>query len=288
MSQSANNTLAGRMSIKKKLMLIAFIILSFWKSYSQEALITLKDSLKIRTELVAIKGIYLITKSGTLGINEIYSFRFANEGELERNPELSKDLLNTGIIIYIGNEKLKSIQSDEWAKKLQVHEPVAPTPETPKEDVEVASFGVGVGLDYGGLGGRFSYQVNPQLGAFISGGYAIAGVGFNIGMRGRLNPEKNFIPTLSVMYGYNGAIQITGGGPSGGNFNKVYYGPSIGVGFERRLRNLNRDYWQLELLVPFRSAEYDRDIAYFKSIISSTPLPIAISVGYHWVIHNRQ
>lgn len=274
------------MSTMKKLILMAFVILMVGKSYSQEALITLKDSVKIKTDLVSINGIYLNTKSGTLGINEIHSLRFATEAELEKNPELSKDLLNTGITIYIGQDKLISIQSAEWAKKLVVQEPEPPKAEVYKEDAEMASFGLGIGLDYGGIGGRLAVQINPQLGAFIAGGYAFAGFGYNAGLRGRLNPEKKFNPTLSLMYGYNAALQITGG-PPGTDINKLYYGPTIGIGFERRLRNLNKDFWQLELLVPIRSSEYDNDIAKYKSILSSTPVPIAISIGYHWAIRHR-
>ena len=82
------------------------------------------------------------------------------------------------------------------------------------------------------------------------------------------------------MYGYNGVIKISGAW----SFEETYYSPTFGVGFE--FRPQRKGYWNVELLVPIRSKDYHDDMDAIKNDpnieLKSEPLPIGISVGYHF------
>ena len=43
-------------------------------------------------------------------------------------------------------------------------------PQSLGDDASTESFGIGFGLDYGGIGGRFTYLPDPHFGLFASGG----------------------------------------------------------------------------------------------------------------------
>ena len=81
------------------------------------------------------------------------------------------------------------------------------------------------------------------------------------------------------MYGYNGVLVVSGSI----NSKTTYYGPTIGGGIELNSRKNEKNFWSFELLIPFRDAQFQKDIDALKSIGASvsSPLPIAISVGYH-------
>jgi hypothetical protein len=264
-----------------------FLVFVAGTSFSQHATILLRDSLKVSTELNSISENQLKTKAGTFGLAEIYSVRIKPTESKEQNPALVHQLLNAGIIVYIGEMKLEaeSVSSDATvAKPVRSQEPVKTENKNQawQEDDSKASFGIGVGQDYGGIGGRFTYVPTPHLGIYGSGGFALAGFGYNIGLLLRMQPAKKVVPTANLMYGYNAVIVVQGAS----QFNKLYYGPSLGFGFISKNRNDLRNYWHFELLIPFRPSEFERDLNVLKKnpIITGLqdPLPITISIGYHF------
>ncbi len=77
--------------------------------------------------------------------------------------------------------------------------------------VDQLSIGIGGGLDYGGFGGNLSYYPLNNVGLFGGVGYALAGVGFNAGVKYRYIPKKpdaRVRPFALAMYGYNAAIVV--------------------------------------------------------------------------------
>src|SRR5690242_6889821 len=88
------------------------------------------------------------------------------------------------------------------------------------------NFGLGLGFDFGGLGARAMVLPVKSLGIFGAAGYNFQRPAFNAGALYRLFPEKTLTPTFLGMYGYNGVIIIHGGN----QYNKTYYGPTIGTG----------------------------------------------------------
>lgn len=151
-----------------------------------------------------------------------------------------------------------------------------PTPEEPKGD-----FGLGVGIDYGGFGGRVTVRPAPAFALFGAGGYNLNGFGYNLGAAARLSPGKKTVPTLGLMYGYNAVIVVDGAS----QYNRTYYGPSISAGLEFRTKNPS-NHWNLEIVLPFRPQAYTDDLNALKNNaaiqLKNEPWPITISVGYHF------
>jgi len=152
-------------------------------------------------------------------------------------------------------------------------------PNAPDKQVNV---GLGLGLDFGGLGGvRVDFVPKPHVAVFAGIGYALIGVGYNVGVIGRILPDKHACPFVSVMYGYNAVIVVKGAS----QYDHIYYGPSFGAGVELHRRRSN-NFWSLELLLPIRPVEYDEAITKLKTTpgvkIESEPPPFGISGGYHW------
>lgn len=150
------------------------------------------------------------------------------------------------------------------------------------ESASSGDFGIGVGMDYGGIGGRFSFRPSPGLGLIAGLGYNLDGLGYNFGAAWRISPGNRTVPYLTAMYGYNGVIVVEGAS----QYNKTYYGPSIGFGLEFHSRRQTANYFNLELFVPFRPTEFTNDLNAIKNsgtvIFKNEPWPVAISLGYHW------
>ncbi len=148
------------------------------------------------------------------------------------------------------------------------------------EDSSPGDFGIGIGLDYGGLGARFAYAPAPKVAILMGIGYNLNGIGFNTGVAWRMVPGKRVCPILGMLYGYNGVIVIEGAS----QYNKTYYGPSMVGGLEFHSKN-GETYFNVELLLPFRPQAFTDDWNAIKQSgtvqVKSNPLPLAFSIGYH-------
>ncbi|MBI3220999.1 MAG: hypothetical protein HYZ44_15905 [Bacteroidetes bacterium] len=256
---------------------------------SQDAIIVLRDSVKVKTELISIAENNVFTKAGTFGLTEIYSVRFQTANDVAAKSQLVDKLVAGGVIVYEGNKKLdrKPVAVVESTVNKQSSSTSQPLPSQPqkneeKEDLPSGSFGVGFGQDYGGIGARFTLLPDQHLGIFGSVGYIFAGIGYNFGVMARIKPENKVVPTFSVMYGYNAAIKITGAS----QYDKIYNGVSIGAGIISKSYRDPKNYWHFGLILPFRPSEFDTD---FNALNSNPgisglqkPLPVTFSVGYHF------
>lgn len=151
-------------------------------------------------------------------------------------------------------------------------------PETKELNINI---GLGLGMDYGGIGAKLMITPAKSVGIFGSIGYNLNGAGYNGGIIFRMLPEKKVCPYLSAMYGYNAVIIVEGLKQA----NKTYFGPSFSGGIELRLAN--RNFWNFGLLVPIRSTEFRDDFDALDNnpyIDITEPLPIAITVGYHFAL----
>jgi hypothetical protein len=145
------------------------------------------------------------------------------------------------------------------------------------------NIGLGLGMDYGGIGGRISFMPVKRLALFGAIGYALADFGYNVGAQLRIIPDGKVCPTFGFMYGYNGVIIIE----NASDLNKIYYGTSISGGIEIHFGG-KPNFMNIELVVPFRSQEfYDYWDALKQSgaiDAISDPLPVAFSIGYHFAL----
>jgi hypothetical protein len=145
------------------------------------------------------------------------------------------------------------------------------------------NLGFGVGIDYGGIGTRVTLLATDKIEFFGAVGYNLLSAGFNVGAEYRLITKSLFCPYIGAMYGYNGVIKVTGIE----EYNKIYYGPSFSAGLEFWLKK-RPSFFNLELILPLRSQAYHDAINNLKNnpniVFESEPLPIAISLGFHFVL----
>jgi hypothetical protein len=145
--------------------------------------------------------------------------------------------------------------------------------------------GIGMGLDFGGIGMNVMHNLTNSFGGYIGVGYAFAGVGVNGGVTLRLvpkKPESRAVPFFTGMYGYNAAIAVQ----NADDLSRMFYGPSVGFGIELRARSPKVSCWTFTLLVPFRSSEVQDYIDELQSNylveFQNELSPVMISIGYRF------
>lgn len=138
--------------------------------------------------------------------------------------------------------------------------------------------GLGVGIDFGGIGLNAMSMLTEHFGLFGALGYNLDNIGMNGGLRLYANDQSaRWRHFISAMYGYNAVFLIK----DAENFNKTFYGTTIGVGLD--LKDSNSNFWTLALQVPIRSDDVKAYKTYLKSSnieIERDLLPISISLGY--------
>jgi hypothetical protein len=153
---------------------------------------------------------------------------------------------------------------------------------------DIVNFGPGIGFDYGGLGVNFMVYPQKNIGIFFGGGYALAGFGYNTGVKLRISPDNGTVvnPFLTAMYGYNAAVVI----PDNTQLNKLFYGPTIGVGLDIRSRKpSSKGYLSLALMVPLRNSDPQNYMDFLKNeygvSFANDLLPVGFSVGYKFILN---
>lgn len=134
-------------------------------------------------------------------------------------------------------------------------------------------FGLGLGLDYGGLGTRIEIMPLPFIGFFGAVGYNLQSLAFNGGFSLKILEDEPFTPTIQGMYGYN-AVSLPGYSYSG----KTYYGPSVGIGVDGKFGKYAHKLFAA-VNYPFRSSEFKSDFQNNDDI-----LPITFSIGFNFHI----
>ncbi len=141
--------------------------------------------------------------------------------------------------------------------------------------------GIGMGLDYGGLGLKAEYLPVKYAGIFGGAGYNFLNFGFNVGIQGRPFPDAKVQPIAIAMYGYNGALKID----NRPEVSKAYYGFSAGIGGELRVGK-KHNHLYVAVLVPFRNEEFKRNYESVKNDpnvkLGAKLTPITYSIGFNW------
>jgi len=153
----------------------------------------------------------------------------------------------------------------------------------PDPDYDKLNLGLGFGFDYGGFGGNLTFYPQKNIGVFFGGGYALAGFGYNAGIKYRFlssNPSSRFTPFLMAMYGYNAAVHVS----NASQLDKIFYGPTVGVGCDLGSHLKGKGAWSLAIFVPIRSSEPNDYIDHLQNDYGITfknkLIPIGFSVGY--------
>jgi len=155
------------------------------------------------------------------------------------------------------------------------------------EPADVFTAGLGFGQDLGGIGANLTYYATNRLGFQGGLGYALAGVGFNAGVKYRFLKDASLskrTPFFTAIYGYNAAIKIS-------NLHEkdtLFYGPSVGFGFDSKALGKSHTYWTFAIYYPFRSNEVTNYMDYLKKnygvVFKSDLFPITLSISYKMII----
>lgn len=272
-----------------KLIMVLFFsgaILLVENCQSQNTLITLNDSTRVKTEITAVSDNVLFTKAGSFNLSEIYSVRFQTKDEYQTKEVFASILRTHPILVYRVNERIANLEQPSKIADPTIKNTVDNYSKNPENDFSstavTGDFGIGLGLDYGGIGGRITLLPSKNLGVFFGGGYAFAGFGYNAGLNFRATPDKRASFIANIMYGYHAAYAVSGAP----QLNRFFYGATAGVGAMVKQRRNTNAFWTVELLYPFRSKEATD----YYNVLKSTPgvrvdnalLPIAFSFGYHF------
>jgi hypothetical protein len=148
--------------------------------------------------------------------------------------------------------------------------------------IEKTSIGFGVGQDFGGYGANFTYYPIKNLGVFGGGGWAMAGFGYNVGLKFRFSTDLENARSygyLLGMYGYNATITIANQSID----NRIFYGPSAGIGINSRFSTSSRISISIAVIYPFRSKEVDNYTNDLKKnhgvVFQNNLLPVTFSLG---------
>ena len=145
-----------------------------------------------------------------------------------------------------------------------------------------ASFALGVGFDYGGIGANVTFSPVKNVGLFVGAGYALADFGLNGGVKIGTSIDKlNGQPYFMAMYGYNTSIVVSNA-PA---YNKLFYGPSFGFGIDRPRKSKKKGVVSYGILFPIRGSDATGYIDYLKNngVVFTTPiLPIAGTCGFRF------
>jgi hypothetical protein len=143
------------------------------------------------------------------------------------------------------------------------------------------SFGLGAGLDYGGLGLKTEVNLLKNLGVFGGLGYNLESVGYNVGLQAKLNSQTNVVPVFAAMYGYNAVIFII----DNEGLTETYYGFSLGGGVDFKLPRNPNHFFSIKMLIPARSQAFKDDFNAIRNsrlVEISEPWPVNFSFGYHF------
>lgn len=143
--------------------------------------------------------------------------------------------------------------------------------------------GIGLGLDYGGIGFKAEFLPAKDIGIFAGAGANFNGVGFNGGLSWKILPDKKVTPFINVMYGYNAVIKVKTVTGNAVFFSKTYYGPSFGAGCE--IRTGQRSKVSIGLILPIRNKEFHDKYNELKDAgfdFKPGVLPVLLTIGYNF------
>jgi hypothetical protein len=237
----------------RPILLATIIALSQTSAYGQLVRLVIKPKKQLTTRITDCSNIQLFTIDGVIALSEILSVRFIKQAP---DSSMINKLTKAGVLIYVGNEKENS-QSEISIK------------EDNREFNAVASLGAGIGLDYGGIGGKFELFPAAPIGLFAGVGNNLAGTGFNAGLDFNFRPYKPSTPILLVMYGYNTVL----------NDRYIYKGFSIGLGGKLGLGPENKANLAFALMYPIREQGLQNSIR--QGFVKAAPILYSLGINFN-------
>lgn len=145
--------------------------------------------------------------------------------------------------------------------------------------------GIGIGFDYGGLGGKLELLPEKHIGLFGGLGYDFLSSGWNVGAAYKILPGKKICPSIIAMYGYNGVFK--GNDSYTARYNLTSHGPTFGVGIDVAA-GIKGDKLSMTLTLPFRSQQFLDNYDVVKNDanvdIKQGLVPVGFSIGYNFLL----
>ncbi len=151
------------------------------------------------------------------------------------------------------------------------------------EPADILTAGLGFGQDLGGIGANLTYYATNRLGFQGGIGYALAGIGYNVGVKYRFLKDQTLsyrTPFFIAMYGYNAALKVK----DNSKLNKVFFGPSLGFGIDTKALGSSHTYWSFALFYPIRGEEIQKYLDANHISLSRDFTPITLSISYKIII----
>jgi hypothetical protein len=205
---------------------------------------------------------------------------FRKNGEVIKCKVTTEDSLNfVNFSIYKNGATVKTHLNKDEVEKIILEEKISSF----ERKIDKVSVGIGLGLDYGGIGINLTAYPIKYVGLFAGMGTNIIGFGFNAGAKFRYVSRSTTIsPYATVMHGYNTVILVE----NASRYNKVFYGITYGLGMDFRLSSRSNNYFSLGLAIPQRGSDvqkYFDDLKLNHGVVFNNELPaVQISLGYRF------
>ncbi|MBS1667114.1 MAG: hypothetical protein JST58_07050 [Bacteroidetes bacterium] len=192
---------------------------------------------------------------------------------------MNKILLLTAVLLFSVFAQAQDFQSTD---------PLVPIASKDSIKLDKFSAGIGVGYEFGGIGGNLIYYPQRNIGIFGGAGYTFVGFGYNAGVKIRYaetDQAPRIDPFIVAMYGYNNTLRYDRK-PA---FNRTFYNVTIGGGIDFRPRMLKLGYLSVAIYVPFRNPDaknYNNNYVqwFYPTNLSNKQFPVSASIGYRLVI----
>jgi len=144
--------------------------------------------------------------------------------------------------------------------------------------------GLGMGLDYGGVGAKVEYLPVKNVGVFAGLGFNLLSVGWNVGATYKIMPDKKVSINPMVFYGYN-AVSKVSGAP---NYDMTSYGVTFGANVDIKMGKQGNKL-SAGIFVPVRSEKFMDNYDAMKNdprvFLESSLIPVTIGVGYNFKLN---
>jgi hypothetical protein len=267
-----------------KVFLFFFFSLIVYNTVYSQQLITMRDNTKISATIQGIEGDRLKLKEGAVTLALVSGVYYTDSVSLMRDDILIQQLIRKNIVVYYNDVPV--LKKEIAGLDIPSQTPAASENKNETENFTISepaenNFGIGIGANYGFLGGQLQYFPSKNIGLFAGGGFAFIGFGYAIGAEVFLQPDKRVSPFFSGMYGTNGVIAVEGFSEA----NKIYSGFSIGFGVRFDNARNPKNHFKVQMLIPFRK-QFDQDINTLKNnpniVFENEPWPVLLSFGYHF------
>lgn len=257
--------------------LVSAAIVAIEPCCAQKVVIDFRNGTQKSERLKTYSDEYLLTWSGHHHLAGIRQITFRNV-DAEKAEFFVEKLRQSGIVVVIGDQKLDPLVmlTDAEAEAAVVPDSLDEVHETYGrfDKLPHGGLGIGLGMDFGGIGLRGSAYLGENVDLFGGVGYALAGVGYNVGFIFGFTPKERVHPTLSAMFGTNAGL-LSETNPSQ---NEMFLGPSFGAGIKIRGKGNPMNYFHLQVVFAVLSEDFYNKVN--QSNARETGGPVFLSLGY--------